>query len=70
MSKEQQEKCQDILRKTVIELDKISNESTFKHVNISNVLSVMDNAVFYMGAEIKDIDSLNGKWELTSTINR
>lgn len=58
------QKIEEILRKCVIELDEISGEKPFDFVNIRELLSVMDNAVFYMNAEIKGADSLNGKWTI------
>ena len=57
-------KIEEVLRKCVIELDEISGEKPFDFVNIRELLSVMDNAVFYMNAEIKGVDSLNGKWTI------
>ena len=57
-------KIEEVLRKCVIELDEISGEKPFEFVNIRELLSVMDNAVFYMNAEIKGVDSLNGKWTM------
>lgn len=58
------QKIQDILRDCVIELDNISGEKPFDFVDVRALLSVMDNAVFYMGAEIRDIEKLNGKWTM------
>lgn len=58
------QKIQDILRDCVIELDNISGENPFDFVDVRALLSVMDNAVFYMGAEIRDIEKLNGKWTM------
>ena len=57
-------KYRRFLRKCVIELDEISGEKPFDFVNIRELLRVMDNAVFYMNAEIKGVDSLNGKWTM------
>ena len=57
-------KIEEVLRKCVIELDEISGEKPFEFVNIRELLSVMDNAVFYMNAEINGVDSLNGKWTM------
>ena len=58
------QKIEEVLRKCVIELDEISGEKPFDFVNIRELLRVMDNAVFYMNAEIKKVESLNGKWSL------
>ena len=58
------QEIEKILRKCVIELDNISGEKPFDYVDVRALLSVMDNAVFYMNAEIKKVESLNGKWSL------
>lgn len=60
-----QEKIAKILIECVIKLDKF-DKSSFEFINLDQVLSVMDNAVFYMEAEIKGVDSLNGKWTILS----
>ncbi len=60
-----QKEIEAVLRECVIKLDKISGEKPFTHVNVRELISVMDNAVFYMNAEIGKVDSLNGKWSLT-----
>jgi hypothetical protein len=55
-----------ILRECVIKLDRISGDKPFDYIDVRLILSVMDNAVFYMNAEIKEVEALNGKWSLTN----
>lgn len=57
-------KMMETLRDCVIKIEQLHNDKSFDYVNIDELLSCMDNAVFYMNAEIKKVESLNGKWSL------
>lgn len=58
------ERIQNLLIDCVIEIDNLSGIMPFEFVDVKELLSVMDNAVFYMEAEIRDIETLNGKWTI------
>ena len=58
-----QEIIAKVLVECVIKLDKF-DKSSFEFVDLEQLLSVMDNAAFYMKAEIRGVDSLNGRWNI------
>jgi exonuclease V gamma subunit len=61
----EKQKLLKILSKCVVDLiDESENMTFFEHVDLDAVISVMDNAVFYMEAETKKNDKLNGRWNL------
>ena len=64
-NKDKQQIVADILRDCIIKIEKSGcGSDPFEHINLRQVLSVMDNAVFYMYSEIKGIEDLNSKWRL------
>lgn len=51
----------DTLSQCVIKLDGMCRNRPFENVDMKLILSIMDNAVFHMNAEIRGIDT---QWKL------